>query len=281
MGFSATDTYVVGATLRVARSGLVRRASQTVTSGRVRPDRQVSESGQRFYNPNLGRWLSRDPIEEDGGLNIYAYCINSPANGIDALGEGGTFPAPPVPIPSPILPAPPDPNPWPWPVGQECCEDVCLLDGHLEYLPHAVPATRAGGRYADRKMVFVFVRFKFTQRTCRDVKLWWWVCTRDGDPSNPNPPNPTDRGPTLALTDWSFSYASDGTGRDRAHVTWVNAWRVTVKYLSCEGRRYVERTIVRKASTDVSPFMQTDRRVRVHFAQLGAQYQLMETVRFP
>ena len=25
----------------------------------------------RKYNPETGRWLSRDPIEEEGGLNIY------------------------------------------------------------------------------------------------------------------------------------------------------------------------------------------------------------------
>ena len=26
---------------------------------------------QRYYDPQLGRWLSRDPIEEEGGLNLY------------------------------------------------------------------------------------------------------------------------------------------------------------------------------------------------------------------
>jgi RHS repeat-associated protein len=86
MGFSATDTYVVGATLRVARSGLVRRASQTVTSGRVRPDRQVSESGHRFYNPNLGRWLSRDPSGEGQDKNIYVYVLNGPSRLVDPFG---------------------------------------------------------------------------------------------------------------------------------------------------------------------------------------------------
>ncbi len=34
--------------------------------------------GYRYYNPELGRWPSRDPIEEDGGLNVYGFALNSP-----------------------------------------------------------------------------------------------------------------------------------------------------------------------------------------------------------
>ena len=33
--------------------------------------------GRRFYSPRLARWLSRDPIEEEGGLNLYAFCKNN------------------------------------------------------------------------------------------------------------------------------------------------------------------------------------------------------------
>jgi len=40
----------------------------------------------RAYDPNLGRWLSRDPIAEDGGLNLYGYVGNDPTNHADALG---------------------------------------------------------------------------------------------------------------------------------------------------------------------------------------------------
>jgi hypothetical protein len=38
------------------------------------------------YNPQLGRWLSRDPMGEAGGFNLYAYCGNDPVNGHDPLG---------------------------------------------------------------------------------------------------------------------------------------------------------------------------------------------------
>ncbi|MBR3798651.1 MAG: hypothetical protein IKK36_07025, partial [Bacteroidales bacterium] len=33
--------------------------------------------GYRFYHHILMRWLNRDPIEEDGGLNLYGFCGNN------------------------------------------------------------------------------------------------------------------------------------------------------------------------------------------------------------
>ena len=41
----------------------------------------------RFYNPPYGRWLNRDPIGEDGGENLYAFCGNSPIGYFDPLGN--------------------------------------------------------------------------------------------------------------------------------------------------------------------------------------------------
>lgn len=40
----------------------------------------------RGYDATLGRWLSRDPIEEEGGLNLYGYVINDPINAVDLYG---------------------------------------------------------------------------------------------------------------------------------------------------------------------------------------------------
>jgi RHS repeat-associated protein len=40
----------------------------------------------RPYAPGLGRWMSRDPIGERGGLNEYGFVGNDPANGRDYLG---------------------------------------------------------------------------------------------------------------------------------------------------------------------------------------------------
>jgi RHS repeat-associated protein len=42
--------------------------------------------GYRYYGPQLGRWPSRDPIEEGGGLNLYGFVGNNGLNRIDLLG---------------------------------------------------------------------------------------------------------------------------------------------------------------------------------------------------
>ncbi|MGL5667935.1 MAG: RHS repeat-associated core domain-containing protein [Shewanella sp.] len=59
--------------------------------------------GYRFYSPNLKRWLNRDPLQEQGGINLYAYINGDPLGYIDpdgrssgALGAGiGSFAGPP------------------------------------------------------------------------------------------------------------------------------------------------------------------------------------------
>jgi RHS repeat-associated protein len=43
--------------------------------------------GYRYYDPATGRWPSRDPIEEDGGVNLHGFVSNGSTNGIDILGQ--------------------------------------------------------------------------------------------------------------------------------------------------------------------------------------------------
>jgi RHS repeat-associated protein len=43
----------------------------------------------RFYHPDLGRWVNRDLIEEDGGLNLFGFLENDPLNVYDNLGLFG------------------------------------------------------------------------------------------------------------------------------------------------------------------------------------------------
>jgi RHS repeat-associated protein len=41
----------------------------------------------RYYNPVVGKWISRDPLEEKGGLNLLAFVVNNPITTIDTNGK--------------------------------------------------------------------------------------------------------------------------------------------------------------------------------------------------
>ena len=43
--------------------------------------------GYRYYSPELGRWISKDPIEERGGLNLLSFVSNRSIFRVDLLGE--------------------------------------------------------------------------------------------------------------------------------------------------------------------------------------------------
>jgi RHS repeat-associated protein len=42
--------------------------------------------GYRYYSPELGRWLSKDPINERGGINLFVAVNNNVVNAVDVLG---------------------------------------------------------------------------------------------------------------------------------------------------------------------------------------------------
>jgi len=89
----------------------------------------------RYYSPTFGRFISEDPIEFEGGPNLYAYVDNSPTNWQDPSGLQGpprrqpwlpqnvarpparplprTTP-PPLPRSCPGPPPPPPPGELPW-----------------------------------------------------------------------------------------------------------------------------------------------------------------------
>ncbi len=46
----------------------------------------LGQTAHAFYNPVRGTWLSRDPIEERGGINLYEMNGNHPIKGIDCFG---------------------------------------------------------------------------------------------------------------------------------------------------------------------------------------------------
>ena len=45
----------------------------------------------RKYNPNLGRWMSRDPIGEKGGLNLLAFVFNQTIEQVDDIGRAPRY----------------------------------------------------------------------------------------------------------------------------------------------------------------------------------------------
>ena len=68
----------------------------------------------RWYDSGIGRWLSKDPIGLEGGLNLYVFCGNDPVNFVDPNGHNGLvfFSRPwvmfqrPTPVPRPLLQSP-------------------------------------------------------------------------------------------------------------------------------------------------------------------------------
>ena len=48
------------------------------------------QNAQAFYNPSTGRWLNRDPIEENGGINLYCFVQNNSIDEIDPIGLAGS-----------------------------------------------------------------------------------------------------------------------------------------------------------------------------------------------
>ncbi len=57
---------------------------------RVDPTTDLVHYEYRVYSPRLGRWLSRDPIGEAGGRNLYGFAGNDPVNRQDVLGLRGS-----------------------------------------------------------------------------------------------------------------------------------------------------------------------------------------------
>ncbi|HEY3413117.1 MAG TPA: RHS repeat-associated core domain-containing protein [Armatimonadota bacterium] len=45
----------------------------------------------RYYDPATGRWLTRDPIGYNGGINLYGYVGGDPVNGSDPSGYSASL----------------------------------------------------------------------------------------------------------------------------------------------------------------------------------------------
>jgi hypothetical protein len=60
-----------------------------------------SLNANAFYDPNIGRWLNRDPIGEGGGINLFRFVSNNPEIWYDRDGllPDGPIAPPPIGLP--------------------------------------------------------------------------------------------------------------------------------------------------------------------------------------
>lgn len=106
----------------------------------------------RYYEPNLQRWISRDPIGEIGGFNLYAFVNNNPCSENDSTGldpTNGPPSNPPSPLPpSPLPPAPtPHQNPTNNPVPPTPNPNVLELPPTNNWWRYVVVKTIPGPKY--------------------------------------------------------------------------------------------------------------------------------------
>ncbi|MCF7761430.1 MAG: hypothetical protein K9M98_13100, partial [Cephaloticoccus sp.] len=70
----------------IANSKFSSCTGQIDTSKPQFPGSRSALSGHRYYSPSLGRFIYRDPIEEQGGINLYSFVGNNAVNAWDYLG---------------------------------------------------------------------------------------------------------------------------------------------------------------------------------------------------
>jgi len=80
----AAVSFTVTATLQV-EDGFGNQTNVTASwNGLQGPETRIGLL--RYYNPETGRWVNRDPIEEEGGVNLYGFVANDPKFIWDYLG---------------------------------------------------------------------------------------------------------------------------------------------------------------------------------------------------
>ncbi len=72
----------------LSASGLLANANvYRFSSKEWHPNSGLTYYLYRCYDPNLQRWLNKDPTGELGGINLYAFCDSDPINNFDSDGQ--------------------------------------------------------------------------------------------------------------------------------------------------------------------------------------------------
>jgi len=92
----------------------------------------------RWYSPELHRWITRDPINERGGVHLYRFVFNRPVHLQDPYGESA--------LPFPLTSVPPNTPPRPKPTPQsieELQQQIQEIWEKLPYTPQNVASADA------------------------------------------------------------------------------------------------------------------------------------------
>jgi len=113
--------------------------------------------GRRLLDPVTGRWLSRDPTDEVGGMNLYCAVINNTIDRVDPVGLAADVKA-----------------------GDDCdpCGLGCLVDRFV--------AEAKGG---NGRNITLSASYRLSSETWCAVKLFWYTC-HWGTQLRPAPSNP-------------------------------------------------------------------------------------------
>jgi RHS repeat-associated protein len=73
------------------KSGDLPTQPYTYTGREWEPEAALYFNRARFYSPEFGRFISKDPFGEKGGINLYGYTANDPLNATDPNGTDTYF----------------------------------------------------------------------------------------------------------------------------------------------------------------------------------------------
>jgi len=83
-------------TLRYSEFGEITQETGTFNTifgfaGGIRDnDTNLTKFGARWYDPETGRWTSKEPLGFEGAMNFYSYCDGDPVNFVDVNGKDAT-----------------------------------------------------------------------------------------------------------------------------------------------------------------------------------------------